>query len=146
MSTMSKHRRQGSCIIPLRDRDSILHPPFYTLTLRYAVTAPMTWQSDFNCAQAKFSVGSLEKHELTGSEDHWQPVKVFVSKLSDNKRKRNKISYTMYNPTYVFATGWLMVTLAADGEPVVVWRAIQEGWTVACDEVNPHITCTRNAQ
>lgn len=32
-----------------------------------------------------------------------------------------------------------MVTLAAAGEPVIVWRAIQEGWTVACDEVSAYL-------
>ena len=37
-----------------------------------------------------------------------------------------------------------MVTLATPEEPVLVWRVIQEGWSIACEEVCLRSHCIGN--
>ncbi|KAI0689532.1 hypothetical protein C8T65DRAFT_546443, partial [Cerioporus squamosus] len=68
----------------------------------------------FNCDRVQFS-SVVDRHDRSQIEEVWQPASVLVSEMNEN------------------AT-WLMVSLKTEGDPVVVWRAIQEGWSVACDE------------
>ncbi|KAI0683365.1 hypothetical protein C8T65DRAFT_749573 [Cerioporus squamosus] len=76
----------------------------------------MSLRTHFNCNNVQFSsIVDTHDHTINPVEDDWQPAEVLVSEVSETGH-------------------WLMVSLKQDGAPVVVWRAIQEGWYIACDE------------
>ncbi len=98
----------------------------------------MTLRTHFNCDRVQYT-SVLDRHDRSHAEEVWQPASVFVSEVNENANGHTHLRFFPDFPR-IRAHGrplavWLMVSLKTEGDPVVVWRAIQEGWNVACDEV-----------
>ncbi|OJT09724.1 hypothetical protein TRAPUB_13792 [Trametes pubescens] len=74
------------------------------------------WQTFYVTEQAEFC--QMENaNSISPLSETWQPAKVYISAITDNRR-------------------WLMVVLH-HGAPVI-FRAIEEGWMLSCDEYFRH--------
>ncbi|KAI9056620.1 hypothetical protein FKP32DRAFT_1557871, partial [Trametes sanguinea] len=77
----------------------------------------------FICDRVEFSAsdGLRERHDAS---DTWKSARVSITQIIDNDR-------------------WLMVTLQDQPLPIV-WRALQDEWSLTCDEVSSNLTCMQH--
>ncbi len=93
----------------------------------------MLWQTFFACDKVDFS----EVQNVNGGSTHqetWAPVQVFISEVTDNRRKLIVLRTFLVGLTGMALLGWLMV-VHNHGGPPVIFRVVEEGWVLSCDEV-----------